>query len=295
MVASPSVSGTVPALALISAFLSAAATILIRYGLQRYGPYTGVWINVVVGAVGLWVAVLVTGGMGHPSPRSLALFVLAGLIGTVAGRMLRFLAIEAVGASISAGFMNLTPLVSSGLAILLLGERVTLPIVAGTLVIVFGTMLLSTGGRSLGVRPVLLWLPALSATCFGVVAILRKVGLSGAAPVPGAAVNVSTALVVFTAFLLASGQARVMRCSGRSLFYFVVAGLAENLSVFLVILALSMGAVSVVAPLTNVAPIFVLLLSAIFLRGIEMLNARVIGGVLLIVVGAFLITALGGR
>jgi uncharacterized membrane protein len=295
MVASRSVSGTVPALALISAFLSAAATILIRHGLQRYGPYTGVWINVVVGAVGLWIAVLVTGGMGHPSPRALVLFVLAGLIGTVAGRMLRFLAIEAVGASISAGFMNLTPLVSSLLAILLLGERVTMPIMVGTLVIVLGTMLLSTGGRSLGVRPVLLWLPALSATCFGVVAILRKVGLSGAAPIPGAAVNVSTALVVFTAFLLASGQAGAMRCSGRSLLYFVVAGLAENLSVFLVILALSMGAVSVVAPLTNVAPIFVLLLSAIFLRGIEILNARVIGGTLLIVLGAFLITALGGR
>jgi uncharacterized membrane protein len=289
------VSGIVPALALISAFLSAAATILIRHGLQRYGPYTGVWINVTVGAVGLWIAVLVTGGLGHPSPRALALFMLAGLVGTVAGRMLRFLAIEAVGASISAGFMNLTPLVSSGLAILLLGERVTLPIVLGTVVIVVGTTLLSTGGRSLGVRPVLLWLPALSATCFGIVAILRKLGLSGAAPIPGAAVNVSTALIAFTAFLLATGQARAMRCSGRSLLYFIAAGLAENLSVFLVILALSMGAVSVVAPLTNVGPIFVLLLSAMFLRGIEMLNARVVGGTLLIVLGAFLITALGGR
>jgi len=289
------VSGIVPALALISAFLSAAATILIRHGLQRYGPYTGVWINVTVGAVGLWIAVLVTGGLGHPSPRALALFMLAGLVGTVAGRMLRFLAIEAVGASISAGFMNLTPLVSSGLAILLLGERVTLPIVLGTVVIVVGTTLLSTGGRSLGVRPVLLWLPALSATCFGIVAILRKLGLSGAAPIPGAAVNVSTALIAFTAFLLATGQARAMRCSGRSLLYFIAAGLAENLSVFLVILALSMGAVSVVAPLTNVGPIFVLLLSAMFLRGIEILNARVIGGTLLIVLGAFLITALGGR
>ncbi|HXD95921.1 MAG TPA: EamA family transporter [Candidatus Acidoferrum sp.] len=288
-------SGIVPALALISAFLSAAATILIRHGLQRYGPYTGVWINVTVGAVGLWIAVLVTGGLGHPSPRALALFMLAGLVGTVAGRMLRFLAIEAVGASISAGFMNLTPLVSSGLAILLLGERVTLPIVLGTVVIVVGTTLLSTGGRSLGVRPVLLWLPALSATCFGIVAILRKLGLSGAAPIPGAAVNVSTALIAFTAFLLATGQARAMRCSGRSLLYFIAAGLAENLSVFLVILALSMGAVSVVAPLTNVGPIFVLLLSAMFLRGIEMLNARVVGGTLLIVLGAFLITALGGR
>jgi uncharacterized membrane protein len=243
----------------------------------------------------MWIAVLVAGGMGHHSARALGLLVVAGLIGTVAGRMLRVLAIEAVGASISAGFMNLTPLVSSLLAILLLGERVTMPIMVGTLVIVLGTMLLSTGGRSLGVRPVLLWLPALSATCFGVVAILRKIGLSGAAPIPGAAVNVSTALVVFTAFLLASGQAGAMRCSGRSLLYFVVAGLAENLSVFLVILALSMGAVSVVAPLTNVAPIFVLLLSAMFLRGIEILNARVIGGTLLIVLGAFLITALGGR
>ena len=288
-------SGIVPALALISAFLSAAATILIRHGLQRYGPYTGVWINVTVGAVGLWIAVLVTGGLGHPSPRALALFMLAGLVGTVAGRMLRFLAIEAVGASISAGFMNLTPLVSSGLAILLLGERVTLPIVLGTVVIVVGTTLLSTGGRSLGVRPVLLWLPALSATCFGIVAILRKLGLSGAAPIPGAAVNVSTALIAFTAFLLATGQARAMRCSGRSLLYFIAAGLAENLSVFLVILALSMGAVSVVAPLTNVGPIFVLLLSAMFLRGIEILNARIVGGTLLIVLGAFLITALGGR
>jgi len=289
------VSGIVPALALISAFLSAAATILIRHGLQRYGPFTGVWINVMVGALGLWIAVLVTGGLGHPSPRALALFGLAGLIGTVAGRMLRFFAIEAVGASISAGFMNLTPLVSSGLAILLLGERVTLPILAGTLVIVVGTTLLSTGGRSLGVRPALLWLPALSATCFGVVAVLRKVGLSGAAPIPGAAVNVSTALIAFTAFLLATGQARAMRCSGRSLLYFIAAGLAENLSVLLVIFALSLGAVSVVAPLTNVAPIFVLLLSALFLRGIEMLNARVVGGTLLIVVGAFLITALGRR
>ncbi len=295
MVASRGVSGIVATLALASAFLSAAATILIRYGLQRYGPYTGVWINVLVGTAGLWLAVLITGGLGHPSPRSLLFFVLAGLIGTVAGRLLRFLAIEAVGASISAGFTNITPLVSSCLAIVVLGEHVTLPIVVGTLVIVAGTTVLSMGGRLLGVPPALLWLPALSATCFGVVAILRKIGLGGAAPIPGAAVNVSTAMVAFTAFLLATGQARAMRCSGRSLVYFILAGLAENLSVFLVILSLSFGAVSVVAPLQNVTPIFVLLLSAVFLRGIEMLNARVIGGTLLIVLGAFLITALGGR
>jgi uncharacterized membrane protein len=275
--------------------LSAAATILIRFGLLRHGPYTGFWINLVVGTVCLWTAVLFTGGLGQPTPRALGLFVLAGLIGTVAGRLTRFIAIETVGASITAGFMNVTPLVSSGLAILLLGERLTLPIFLGTFVIVAGTTLISTGGRRLGLRPAQLVLPAVSATCFGIVAILRKIALGGMAPVPGTAVNVTTALVAFTAFLLATGQREAMACRGRSLIYFIAAGVAENVSVFLVVVALSMGAVSVVAPLQNVTPIFVLFLSLLFLRGIEALNGRVVTGTLLIVLGAYLLTALGGR
>ena len=291
MVASPVVS--VPALALTSALLSAAATILIRHGLVRHGAYTGFWINLVVGTACLWLAVPFTGGVGPVTPLAIALFVLAGLIGTVAGRLTRFLAIESVGASITAGFMNVTPLVSSGLAILLLGERLTVPILVGTLVIVIGSTLLSTGGHQLGLRPAQLLLPAVSATCFGVVAILRKIALSGMAPVPGTAVNVTTALIAFTAFLLATGQGDARGCGGRSLVYFVAAGVAENVSVFMVVLALSMGAVSVVSPLQNVTPIFVLFLSLVFLRGIEVLNARVIGGTVLIVIGAWLITALG--
>jgi drug/metabolite transporter, DME family len=293
MVASPVVSVSVPALALISAMLSAVATILIRHGLVRHSAYTGFWINLVVGTICLWIAVLFTGGLGHPTPQALMLFVLAGLIGTVAGRLLRFFSIEAVGASITAGFMNVTPLVASGLAILLLGERLTAPIGIGTFVIVIGSTLLSTGGQRLGLRPAQLLLPTLSATCFGVVAILRKLGLSGMGAVPGTAVNVTTALVAFTGFLVASGQGGAMACGGRSLVYFIAAGIAENVSVFLVVVALSMGAVSVVAPLQNVTPIFVLLLSVIFLRGIETLNARVVAGTLLIVLGAWLITALG--
>jgi drug/metabolite transporter, DME family len=293
MVASPVVS--VPALALTSALLSAAATILIRHGLIRHSAYTGFWINLVVGTACLWLAVPFTGGVGPVTPLAIALFVLAGLIGTVAGRLTRFLAIETVGASITAGFMNVTPLVSSGLAILVLGERLTVPILIGTVVIVIGSTLLSTGGRKLGLRPAQLLLPAVSATCFGVVAILRKIALSGMAPVPGTAVNVTTALIAFTAFLLATGQGDAMACRGRSLVYFVAAGVAENVSVFMVVLALSMGAVSVVAPLQNVTPIFVLFLSVVFLRGIEALNARVVGGTVLIVIGAWLITALAGR
>lgn len=285
---------SVAALALGSAVCLAVAAILIRRGLAGAGPYTGFWINLVVGAACAWVAVFATGGVGRPSWTGIAYFALAGLVGTAAGRLLRFVSIDAVGASITAALMNLNPLVSSALAIVLLGERVTLPVLVGTLVIVGGTTILSSGGRAVGARPAQLALPLLSAVCFGVVAVLRKVGLTGMAAIPGFAVNVTAALLAFTAFLTLSGRLDVVGCRGRSLGYFIAAGVAENLGVFLAVFALTLGTVSVVAPLTSVSPIFVLVLSALFLRGIEVLTVRIAVGAVLIVAGVYLITALGG-
>jgi drug/metabolite transporter, DME family len=282
-------------LALVAAFLSAGATIFIRQGLRNNTAYTGFWINLVVGTIGLWVGVLAMGGVGRVSAAGLGLFALAGLIGTVGGRLLRFVSIETVGASIAAALTNMNPLISSALAILLLGEQVTLPIVVGTLVIVGGTVLLSAGGRRVGLRPGQLALPLLSAMCFGVVAILRKLGLSHMSAITGSAVNVTTALVAFTAFLLASGRGDVMACRGRSLGYFVAAGIAENAGVFLNVVALGLGTVSIVAPLYGSSPIFVLVLSFFFLKGLDSLSGRIVAGTLLIVAGVYLITALSGR
>src|SRR3989442_1560148 len=125
---------TMHILALAGALCSAAATIFIRQGLRGSEPYAGFWINLVVGTIGLWAAVIFT-GLGHVSIRGALFFVLAGLIGTVGGRLLRFFAIEKVGASIAAALINLNPFVASALAIALLGERITLPIVVGTVAI----------------------------------------------------------------------------------------------------------------------------------------------------------------
>jgi uncharacterized membrane protein len=279
-------------LALSAALCSAGATILIRHGLRGSSSYSGFWINLAVGTVGLWAAVFATGEIRRVSVQGLALFVLAGLIGTIAGRFLRFVAIEKVGASVAAALINLNPLMATGLAILLLGERVTVPIATGTAVIVLGTALLSSGGRRVGFRPRHIALPVLSAACFGVVAILRKIGLSHTGAVIGSAVNVTTALIAFTSFLLVSGHREALRARGVSLAYFVAAGLTENAAVFLNVLALGMGTVSVVTPLYGVAPIFVLLLSSVFLRGFETLSGRVVWGTVLIVLGVYLITAL---
>ena len=287
-------SRTVHILALAGALATASAAVLIRQGLRSGNAYGGYWVNLAVGTVCLWAAVLVRGPLEPLQARGIAFFVLAGLVGTVAGRLLRFISIEKVGASVTAALTNLYPFISSGLAILLLGERVTTAIVAGTVVIVLGTLLLSASGRHAGFRSRDLVFPILSATCFGVVTVLRKLGLCSMSPVPGFAVNVTTALIAFTAFLVVSGDRSVMAFSGRSLAYFVAAGVAENAGVFLALVALSLGTVSVVAPLAGTAPIFVLLMSFVFLRGVERLTARVVLGTLCIVLGVYLITALQG-
>jgi uncharacterized membrane protein len=281
---------TVYALALAGAVCNAGATILIRRGLRGASPYTGVWINLAVGTIALWPLVALTDSLQSVGMTGIAYFAAAGIIGTLAGRLFRFVAIEKVGASVSSAVINLNPFISSGLAILLLGEHATPAILLGTVVIVSGTVLLSTTGREVGFRPIDLLIPFLSASCFGVVAILRKLGLAQTGPLLGFAVNVTTGLLVFTLFLVASGNRQTMTCRGRSLASFIAAGVTENAGVFMTLVALKLGTVSVVAPISAVAPIFVLPLSMLFLRGIERLTARVVIGTALVVLGVLLVT-----
>ena len=246
----------------------------------------------MVGTAGLWLAVLLLARSEPADLRGILFFIVAGLVGTTAGRLLRFVSIERVGASVAAALTNLHPLIAAVLAIVFLGETATRPIVAGTGIIVTGTVLLSASGRLLGFRSSQVILPLLSAGCFGAVAILRKVGLGGTGPILGFAVNVTTALCAFTCFLAASGHARRFRLRRRSVGYLISAGVVENLGVLLGILALREGAVSVVAPLASTTPLFVLAASRLFLRDVEGLSARLVVGTLLVVLGVYLITAL---
>lgn len=281
---------TVQALAVAGAMCSAAATITFRQGLRGSNAYVGFWINLVVGVICIWGATLLLVPVSAFHAKALPFFIGSGLLGTVAGRFLRFRGIETVGAPVSAAINNLNPFISTGLAILLLGERLTLPILAGTCVIVLGTILLSMSGRYVGFRPRHLLYPFLSAFCFGAVAIIRKLGLSHAPPMFGFAVNVTTAFIAFTAYLMASGNLRTVACDGKSLRYFLVAGVTENVGVLLGLIALGLGQVSVVTPLNGTAPLFVLVLTFLFLKGVERLTGRIVLGTICIVLGVFLLT-----
>jgi uncharacterized membrane protein len=277
-------------MALSSALCAAVATTLIQRGLRRSNFYAGFWINIAVGVIGLWTAVLVLVPFSEYSWRAVPYFVFSGVVGTTFGRFFRVVAIQKVGASVAAAINNLAPLISTVLAIIVLGEHVTLPIVAGTTVIVLGTILLSLSGKHAGFEPRHLIYPFLSASCFGVVAIARKMGLGHAGPLFDSAINITAAMIASSAFVMGSGNRGALRCDRRSLLYFIGGGIAENSGVFLVLLALGFGEVSVVIPLAGTAPLFVLLLAYLFPIAAEKFSWRVATGAVLIVLGVVLLS-----
>jgi uncharacterized membrane protein len=102
--------------------------------------------------------------------------------------------------------------------------------------------------------------------------------------------NITAAMVASSAFVVASGNRGALRCDRRSLLYFIGGGIAENSGVFLVLLALGFGDVSVVIPLAGTAPLFVLLLAYLFPSAAEKLSWRVVAGAVLIVLGVVLLS-----
>jgi uncharacterized membrane protein len=132
--------------------------------------------------------------------------------------------------------------------------------------------------------------PFIAASCFGTVAIVRKLGLSSAGPLFDAAVNVTAALIASTTFLLASGNLGSLRVDRRSVGWCVGGGVAENSGVFLVLLALGGGDVSVVIPLAGTAPLFVLLITYFLPGQASRLNWRLVLGSVLIVLGVMVLT-----
>ncbi|HKZ04272.1 MAG TPA: EamA family transporter [Methylomirabilota bacterium] len=282
-------------LALGSALFSAAASLLIQQGLRRSNFYAAFWINVAVGVVGLWSAVLLLIPPATWNWRTAHYFLASGLIGTAGGRLFRVLAIDKVGAPVATSILNMTPLFATVFAVAILGERVTLPIMAGTLVIVAGTVLLSLSGKYVGFPPRHLIYPLLGASCFGAVQVIRKLGLSPTGPVFDAAINTSAGLIAATAFVLATGNWGALRCDRRSLLYLIGGGVAENTGVFLLIVALGFGDVSVVTPLIGTAPLFVLALTSVLPGARRPMGWRVVTGSVLVVLGVFLLTGVGRR
>ena len=282
----------VQAIALAAAIVYAMSFILSKRGLRYSTPITITFVSLLIQTIALCAVVLVVTGIPATTPFVFFLFIVAGVLQMVV-RQLTYIGIEKIGAARSGPIRASVPLWSAAVAILFLGERITLPIALGTLLVVGGILLISwrTDETVKDFRSWYVIAPLLAAILGGVVYPLRRYALQFSDdPIYFGAVVGVVGLLCTMIFLALPSTKDKLVWHRQSLGYFIAGGSLESLGLLLVLYALSFGPVIMVTPLTATLPLWVVIGSKIFLRDVEKITARTVTGAILVVAGTVAIT-----
>jgi drug/metabolite transporter, DME family len=278
--------------ALAAAVSYAASGIAAKRGLRYSTPITVTLVSVTIHAVSLSAAVLLTGGIPAVSWWVLFLFALTGTLQPII-RLFTYAGIHYVGASRGTTLRGAHPLFGTGLAIIFLGEQASLPVIAGTVLIVGGITLISW--QTEAQRATFRWLhigyPLGAAFLAGISHPLRRYALGLAnEPLYLAAIIGVVALPWLGSYAVWPRKGEQPVWNRQSMVPFLFAGVFETLGIVLVIAALSFGPVVIVSPIVATSPLWILLGTWLFLRGIERLTLRTIIGALCVVAGTVAIS-----
>ena len=282
---------TAEVIALLAALFFALANILSRKGLQDCDPVSAAAISVLFQTIILGVAAVFFVPINLFFSGVVLVFIFTGFLSAFLGAQLEFLALDKIGASITSSITSVSPLFTSILAVVILAERPTMFTAIGTISIVTGVVVLSlkmenTGGWKKNGLIIALF----AALAHGISAIPRKIALDIVnAPILGGLVESTAAIFFFAAYMFFFGKK--LNFNRTSLGFFSLRGMCNAIALSLLFLALSIGAVTTVSPLNETSPLFTIFFSVIFLRKIEKVTARTVGGAALIVLGAaFIVT-----
>lgn len=288
-------------LPVLGAMALAIQAILIRVA-TRGRRITDVLFVVLLVNVGLIVPLSVV--FTHPdyglTALSLVAFVCAGLVGTVLGRIALFTGIQRVGASRAEPVKGSTPFFAAIIAVAVLGERMTAPHFLGVVLIVLGVGMISwvqardSAPAEVGSVTDLAF-PLAAAMLFAIEPVFAKVGLNEQTPyLVGLAVKTVAATVGLTAYLWWTNRVpAIADLRTARLRWFVGAGVANTAFILALYASLSIAPVSLVVPIIQASPLFVVVLSFAFLRDIEHVTAPLAFGVCVVVAGGVLVGIYG--
>lgn len=279
-------------IALAAALSYATSGIAAKRGLRYSTPITVTLVSVTVHAVTLSIALWLSGGIPEVSWWVLFLFALTGTLQPVI-RLFTYAAIHYVGASRGTTLRSSHPLFSTTLAILFLGEQVSLPLAAGTVLIVAGIGLISWQPEA--ERATFHWwhlaYPLGAAFLAGISHPLRRYALGLAnEPLYLAAIIGIVALPWLGSYIVLPTKGEQPVWNRQSMGWFLMAGVFETLGILLVIFALSVGQVVIVSPIVATSPLWILIGTWLFLRGIEKLTLRTVLGAVCVVSGTVAIS-----
>jgi drug/metabolite transporter (DMT)-like permease len=288
-------------LPLVGAVLLAGQALFLRLA-TREGRVSDVLVVVLVVNIGLLVPFAAV--YSYPdyglTTRSVLAFVAAGLIGTVFGRLALFTGIQRIGASRAEPLKASNPLFAAIVAVAVLGERMTTEHFLGVVLIVVGVAVVSweqaSGSETDELGSVAdLGFPLLAALFFAIEPTVAKIGLNEGTPVfVGLAIKTAAAAVGYVGYLRWRGALPTVGVLSDGGFrWYLAAGLANTAFLVALYVSLSIAPVVLVAPLVQASPLFVVVLSYVFLQDIERVTARLALGVAVVVGGGALVAIYG--
>jgi len=285
--------------ALLSAVFFAGEALCVRLSLRGSTAATATVVSIGTNITALWVVSAAGGSLQHLLTSASLVFLMAGVFAPAMARLTYYKSINLIGVARAAVLSNTTPLFAAMLAVPVLGERLTWPVGVGTVLVVAGVALAIRPGaeppstHSTGRRLTTGGLLALNTAVMASVSfMLRKIGLRLLPdPVLGAALTVTGSLVVLVPYIAARWKDEPLRASRGSLVWLIASGLLTTGGFLAYYLALSLGDVVVVTPLSNTTPLFVVALLSAF-RQVERVTAHIVVGAALTVAGVLLIVGI---
>jgi DME family drug/metabolite transporter len=279
--------------AIFSAMGWAGDSVLVRLGLRQSNIFAAMLVSYTVSVTCIWTYILMTTPLDFLRSPAMLYFLVSGCLQPLFARALYYEALIRLGVSRAGPLRGAEPLFATVIAVAVLHEQPTLPVYTGTLLIVGSIWTISSrqSGDS-NWRLLDIFFPLGAALVSAISQSLRKQGLNTLPdPFVAAATVTSVTLTLFLIFVFATNRTKQFRVGRESLLLFFLAALVALLAQISNFIALSRADVSVIIPLLNTTPLFTVLFSSLFLRGMETITPRIIFGATLMVAGVVIITS----
>lgn len=270
----------------------AVASLLAQRGYHLAAAPWGAWITIAGNTVFLFAAHFFL----HPRAPIFVIdnliFVAVGLLVPGVTRVLSFRGIRTMGSSVTSTIINTTPMFSTVLAIVLLGERPGPWVIAGVLMTVCGLVTVSWTGATSSYRKIELIFPFLCALIFACKDVTVRWGLGdgGGQPILAAGIAALTSTVEIFLFTRYVHGVKFCLPAADVARWFIWSGIFTGGSFLFMYVALSMERVTIIAPLINSYAVFVLILTPFMARRIESVTRRKVAGAVMVVAGIFMVS-----
>ena len=282
--------------ALLAGLAFSLAVVLARKELDESNFFFVAFVITVTGNIILWSLALLFTNFVTINLEGVLFFAMAGILAPGITRLSYFKSVEIMGVSITASIFAVYPMFSSIFAILSLREAPTPENWIGLICIMIGVVRIETslGKPKTGSRRAEkkgLVFPLLAALAVSISYILRKYGLNVYnEPLLGAAIGYSSSFLLYLLLSIFSDTQLKSLYSSKNFRLFWKAGVMQTLGWVLSFYALRHEKVSIVTPLMQTQPLFVLLLAYLYLKELEHLSFKLVVGTFLIVIGAMLVS-----